>query len=91
MTLCLKVETKTLKKKKSQKARRPKAKRALMKTLMLNQFQKNAAAVIACALTNSPKVIHSAFASQLNAVLLSLESLLYSSQPFCSFGTSSIS
>jgi len=42
-------------------------------TLMLSQFLRNAAAVTVFALMNLPKDIHSAFASQLNAELHSLE------------------
>ena len=61
---------------KSQRVKnQPAKRRVMMMILMLNQFWKSAAAVTASAQMNLPKDIHSAFASQSNAELHSLELL----------------
>jgi len=96
---CLKVGKKTRKpknpkrknlKRRNPKRRNPKKKRT--KTiLMLNQFWKSVAAVIAYALILSPKDIPAASVCQLNAVLsLSVLSLFWLLL-FSSFGISSAS
>jgi len=100
MIPCLRVEKLTLRSQlvRNQRAKNQRVrnqpvknqKRTLM-IHMLNQFWRNAAAVIASAQMNSHKVTHSASASQLSAVQCSLVFLHWLSPPFFSCGTSSAS